>query len=535
MSVTRLPSSGEDLPGLGDLADLVSRLDHLLRPARAALLADHGCVPGAPVDRSIDADGRRTGAASSSATASEQVVLCTPATPSDADAARQARPDVWVADLEDGFVPRWSAQVRAHRTLSDWVGTDSADAAAPAPALVLRPRALHLDQPEVDDVGAPLDAVACPGAIGPIVDVVLHVGLCGLTLLRQGRRPRIFVPKIGCVDDARWWDRLLGAVEEGLGMPEGSIGVGVLVETVPCVLDLDAVLDVFGDRVDTIAAGRWDYVGSWLQEFGGRRGGVLPDLGALTMTTPMLRRFTEAVLAGATRHGLHALGGPVGDLALGRDGAVSDNMTTRAQARVMRDKRREAREGFDGTWVSHPSHVAVARQAFASLTPEESARAMRRPHTEQDAGLDAAALSQSPGLVGQPSLSGLRDAVHQCVDYLSAWLSGEGRTLTRGRVEDLGTIEVLRHQLWGWFRHEVRLAEGPQLTASLLERIVQEEAVKVRRPVSASGWADRVDLAAHVLVDAVTAPESPEHLSGILVPLLGERPGGRPAQATGAA
>lgn len=493
-----------DVADAPSLTALARDLDRLLRPARAALLTEHGCTP-APVAAPGPGPGRPPQPV-------RQVHLCTPATPAAAEAARQADPDVWVADLEDGFVPHWSAQVTAHRTLQHWVaGSPGAD----RPGLMLRPRALHLDQPGLDAAGDPLPAQALPGAIGPVVDVVLHLGTCAAPLLARGRRPRVFVPKVGCADEARWWTRLLDAAEAGLGLEPGVVQVGVLVESVPCVLDLDGVLEAFGDRVDTVAAGRWDYVDSWLRHFGDRPDGVLPDLGALTMTTPLLRRFTESVLDGAARHGLRALGGPVGDLAVGRDGTVQ----ARAQARVMRDKRREAREGFDGTWVSHPSHVAVARAAFASIAAEGP----REPRSPSTAPVGRAALADPTGLVGQPSLAGLRAGVHQSLTYLSAWLAGEGRTLSRGRVEDLGTIEVLRRQLWGWHRHAVRLAEGPGMTEALVRRVIEEESQQVRRTAGANGWGDGVDAARSVLADAVLSADPPTHLSDALLPLLGRR------------
>ena len=42
-------------------------------------------------------------------------------------------------------------------------------------------------------------------------------------------------------------------------------------------------------------------------------------------------------------------------------------ITVQAITRVHEDKRREATDGFDGTWVAHPGLVATAREEFDAV------------------------------------------------------------------------------------------------------------------------------------------------------------------------
>jgi malate synthase len=50
-------------------------------------------------------------------------------------------------------------------------------------------------------------------------------------------------------------------------------------------------------------------------------------------------------------------------------------------------------------------------------------------------------------------------------------------------MEDAATSEIARSQVWQWVRHRVRLAEGPQVTPSLVRTVIEEELEKIREAV----------------------------------------------------
>ena len=94
--------------------------------------------------------------------------------------------------------------------------------------------------------------------------------------------------------------------------------------------------------------------------------------------------------------------------------------------------------------------------------------------------------------------------------YLTGWLAGEGTATLAGHVEDFGTVELARMQLWQWLSHGTRLAEGPTMSTLLLDRMLEDEVALMRRRGA------REDLLGHaveLLRDSVVATEPPAFLS----------------------
>ena len=56
--------------------------------------------------------------------------------------------------------------------------------------------------------------------------------------------------------------------------------------------------------------------------------------------------------------------------------------------------------------------------------------------------------------------AGLRNNVSVALQYLAAWLDGNGAVAIFNLMEDAATAEISRSQVWQWVRHGVRLAEG---------------------------------------------------------------------------
>jgi malate synthase len=136
-----------------------------------------------------------------------------------------------------------------------------------------------------------------------------------------------------------------------------------------------------------------------------------------------------------------------------RDPAVNEV----ALARVAEDKRREAGDGFDGTWVAHPDLVPVARAEFAAVLGD-------RPHQKDRLREDVAVSGADLLDVAIPGSSVTRAGVRANVDvgirYLHSWLTGTGAAAIHNLMEDVATAEISRAQLWQWRRHRVALADG---------------------------------------------------------------------------
>lgn len=136
-----------------------------------------------------------------------------------------------------------------------------------------------------------------------------------------------------------------------------------------------------------------------------------------------------------------------------------------ALERVTEDKEREARQGFDGTWVAHPDLVAIATEVF-------DRRLGSQPHQKSWRQKDFSITAQDvlrfavPG--GTITEAGVKNNVSVALQYLTAWLQGHGAVAVFNLMEDAATAEIARSQLYQWHRHRVPLDDGRTITESLL-------------------------------------------------------------------
>ena len=83
-------------------------------------------------------------------------------------------------------------------------------------------------------------------------------------------------------------------------------------------------------------------------------------------------RTPELLVATCHKRGAHAIGGMSAFIPNRRDAEV----TERALAAVAADKRREAGDGFDGTWVAHPDLIPTARAEFDTVLGDRPTRSI---------------------------------------------------------------------------------------------------------------------------------------------------------------
>jgi malate synthase len=66
------------------------------------------------------------------------------------------------------------------------------------------------------------------------------------------------------------------------------------------------------------------------------------------------------------------------------------------------------------------------------------------------------------------------------VQYLAAWLGGNGAVAIFNLMEDAATAEISRSQIWQRIHNDVTLDDGPLVTRDVVERMIDEELVKIR-------------------------------------------------------
>jgi len=200
---------------------------------------------------------------------------------------------------------------------------------------------------------------------------------------------------------------------------------------------------------------------------------VLPERNSVTMTAPFMRAYTELLVRTCHRRGAHAIGGMAAFIPSRRDPEVN----ARALAKVREDKTRESGDGFDGSWVAHPDLVPVCKEVFDGVlgpNPNQLGKLREDVHVAAE---DLLAVSKTPGVITE---AGLRNDISVALQYLAAWLGGNGAVAIFNLMEDAATAEIARSQVWQWVHNDVALDDGPVVTRDLVERLIDQELSKIR-------------------------------------------------------
>jgi malate synthase len=447
-------------------------------PATADIRAGNWTVPPAPPDW----DDRR-------------VEITGPAEPKMMINALNSGARVFMADLEDALSPTWANVIGGQVALRDAVRGELAFTSPEGKAyrvgerpaqLVVRPRGWHLDEGHVTVEGRPMSA--------SLFDAGLYLFHNGAERVRRGSGPYLYLPKLQAAAEAALWHDVFAWIEERLAIPHGSIRTTVLIETIHAAFAMDEILRALGPYAAGLNAGRWDYLFSCIKTFRTRPDRILPDRAQLTMTTPFMRAYTELLVATCHRRGAHAIGGMAAFIPSRRDPVANEAAMTKVRA----DKERESQDGFDGTWVAHPDLVPLAESIFDGVLGDRPNQKDRR---RDGVSVTAAELLDFRVPDGRVTETGVRQNVSVALQYLDAWLSGNGAAAINNLMEDAATAEISRSQLWQWRVGGTRMDDGRFVTGGLYAGIRDEELAALGGRDSRSRLADAAELLDQLVLD----------------------------------
>lgn len=418
---------------------------------------------------------------------------------------------VFVADFDDALCPTWENLLAGQEALIEAVG-DPLRRAAPEPGrtatLMIRPRGWHLEEPHL--------RVGDRAISASLFDFGLFLFHNARALQDRGSGPYVCLSKLEGYREARLWDDVFRASEARLSLPPVSIKASVLIETVPAAFEMEEILYALRDHIVGLNAGRRGYLFSVIKKFGTLPGFILPDRATVTMTLPFLRAYTDRLVDVCHRRGAHA----IGDMAAWMPGPADPALNERACQAVGEDKRREAEQGFDGTWVAHPGLVPVAQAAFDRVLGGRPHQTGRRV----EGAADARALLDVRVPEGRITRAGVEQNVAVALRFLEAWLSGQGVIVLRHRRVDAATAEIARAQLWQWVRHRVALADGGRVDGELVRGLLAAEMARIEEEIGPAQFARRRYGTARALLEEVTsAPRCPEFLTLAAYPHLDAR------------
>ncbi|WP_297080990.1 malate synthase A [uncultured Demequina sp.] len=381
---------------------------------------------------------------------------------------------VWLADHEDANTPTFATMMEGQLNLHDAIRR-TIEYTSPegkeyrlgetSPTIVFRPRGWHLVERHllhVDTHGHRHPASAS------LVDFGLYFFHNAKELIARGSGPYFYLPKMEGHLEARLWDQVFSFAEEELGIEHGTIRATMLIETFPAAFEMEEMLYELRDHCAGLNAGRWDYIFSAIKTYRERGSQyVLPDRSQVTMTVPFMRAYTELLVSTCHRRGAQAIGG----MAAAIPNRSNPEATAIALEKVAQDKRREAADGFDGSWVAHPGLIATAQAEFDAVLGDRPNQMDKR---RDDVSVSAADLLdlRIPGAT--VTAAGVRHNVSAGLRYLESWLRGTGAAGIDDLMEDVATAEISRSQLWQWIRYGTCTDTGEVVTAVRVSGILDE-------------------------------------------------------------
>lgn len=412
---------------------------------------------------------------------------------------------VFMADFEDANTPSWQNTIQGqinmrdaiNRTIS-FVNPDGRqyqlnDTTA---LLIVRPRGWHLDEKHVLIDGAPVP--------GGLLDFGLYVFHNAKTLLEHGSGPYFYLPKLESHHEARLWNAVFDLAESELELARGTIKATVLIETIMAAFEMDEILYELREHSAGLNCGRWDYIFSCIKKFRNHQETLFPDRVLVTMTTHFMRSYSLLAIKTCHRRNVHAVGGMSAFIPVRNDEAANE----RAFAQVRADKEREATDGHDGTWVAHPGLVPVALEVFDRIMPQPN----QIEKSRADVTVSAADLLDFAS--GPITENGLRMNISVGVQYIEAWLRGQGAVPIFNLMEDAATAEISRAQVWQWInRAGGVLDDGRKVTVELVRALMAEELAKIEAALGARFSGGKFDLATSLFDQLISAEQFAEFLT----------------------
>ena len=348
------------------------------------------------------------------------------------------------------------------------------------PFFMHRERGLHLDEPDVTIDGTPVNAA--------ILGTALTLFYAGRAQADRGQGIYFYLPKLELAPEARWYRDLFDLSRGRLSsLQNATIRAVVLVESLPCVYQMEEMLWELGPYAAGLNAARWDLKASIFEFVMADPKQVWPDrFGVDIKTTPFLANIFRRLVAICLKRGAV----PIGGMATALPSNDPEVNRTAGEA-IQKDKEWEAAQGFIRAWVAHIFHMKTAADPFKKLigsgwtpTPE-----MAKPENY-------------PVKIGVPAgpvtVEGTRRNARMLVEYVEGWLNGRGAKgidslegkpgVHPALMEDLATGRMSVAQIAQRIRHHAKDPQaGVAHDGALVKRLLQEELADIlsRRPKSA--------------------------------------------------
>ena len=415
--------------------------------------------------------------------------------------------NVFMADFEDSNAPTWSNMIEGQINLRHAIRRSITFRSPEGrnyqlddriATLLVRPRGWHLLEQHLRVDGEPVS--------GAIFDFALYVFHNAKEALARDTGPYYYLPKLESHLEARLWNDIFVMAQRELGLPQGTIKATVLIETVLAAFEMDEILYELRDHCVGLNIGRWDYIFSCIKKFRSNKNFCLADRSQVTMTAPFMRAYALLLVKTCHKRKAFAMGGMAAQIPIKGDAEAN----SAALAKVRADKEREATDGCDGTWVAHHGLVGIAKEVFDRHMPGANQVGRQRPDVKVTAQDLLDFKPEAP-----ITEAGLRNNISVGIQYIGAWLAGNGCVPVYNLMEDAATAEISRSQIWQWMRSPKGvLDDGRKVTKDLFRKMLPEELARVRRELGETAWqAGRYEEAAELFAEITTSDDYVEFLT----------------------
>ena len=414
--------------------------------------------------------------------------------------------DSYMTDFEDSNSPNWENQIQGQVNLYKAIRRELSftneagkeyklnDKIA---TLQIRPRGWHLDEKHVL-----VDGQRVGGGIFDFALVFFHNAK---EQIARGAGPFYYLPKMESHLEARLWNDIFVFAQNELGIAQGTIKGTVLIETILAAYEMDEILYELREHSSGLNAGRWDYIFSCIKKFKTNKNYCLANRGLITMTVPFMRAYALLLLKTCHKRNAPAIGGMSALIPIKNDPVANE----KAMAGIRADKDRDATDGYDGGWVAHPGLVATARAAFDAVLGDRPNQIDKQRDDVNVVGADLLNFQPENPITE----AGLRMNINVGVQYLGAWISGNGCVPIHNLMEDAATAEISRSQCWQWIRSPKGvLDDGRKVTKELFRELLADEVTKLKAEYG-SRWSKQYEDASRMFDELTTSDDFVEFLT----------------------
>ena len=354
--------------------------------------------------------------------------------------AMNSNADCYMLDIEDSMSPSWDNVVNAHNNIK-LVSRKELKYETPQklydvtndtpPTLLVRARGLHMfEQNVINKNNTPIQAT--------LFDIATHLYNNGHHMNKNNQGPYMYIPKLENYEDAVYVNNVITQAENLLGLHPNSTKVTVLIETFPAIFQTHEIVHALKDRIVGLNCGRWDYIFSMIKSLNTKV--EFPDRNTLTMTQPFLEAYVEQIVNTCHQRGIHAMGGMSAFIPT-KDQQENNNIIIN----ILKDKELEIKRGCDGAWVAHPGLIHPIKNLF-----QEKLNADNQIDTYIAAGTVENSRLRQLETEKQFTKKELKNNISVTLQYIAAWLHGNGAVAINNLMEDLATAEISAAQLKNW-------------------------------------------------------------------------------------